>query len=300
MSFSVKNALVGLPAAVLLVGVAGCSGPDQQGQQLPKKDRAEWVMPLDDYIPDYWHLVDYAENLAVVPCMSEAGYDWKVPWQDPDGGNGPSMNASERKLFNPSLAQDWGYHQAPRDDPSLPAWRAFVRETSAISQEEHDTLYSCLDTVRKKKLPALPGSAQLPSSLEQAAYEAALQDKTVVKAAAKWHACMLPQGVADLPDSPEDMPSPSLRKQFSLDTVITDDSDLAGPKVSPEEIKLASADAECRESSGWAAKLYDSEWRRHLTAVKENADALAVIKQQIAKYKTEVLDVISANAPSAP
>ena len=295
------GSLIAVAIAVgALLGVTGCSGSKQQALELPQKNRAEWVMPLDDYIPQFWHMVDYAESLAVTSCMADAGYEWKVPWQDQNGGRRVTMNATQRKLFNPNLAHERGYHSAPNDDPSFSAWRAFVEQTSTISEAEHDTLYSCTDSVHKKVLPEWPGSAQLPSTLEEGAYEAALQDPGVLKAARIWRQCMLPQGVSDLPASPDTMPSPSLRKQFGLDATTNDDSDLNSPSVTPEEITLAVADASCRESSGWAAKLYNAEWDRDVATISENADALAGIRRQVVEYRKKVFAVIADHAPAAP
>ena len=209
------------------------------------------------------------------------------------------MNATLRKLFNVPLAEKWGYHQAPKDDPSFPAWREFMRKTDAMSEADNKVVFRCLDQVRKKQLPLLPGSSQLASALEQAAYDAALQDPAVLKAGKRWHECMRPQGVADLPPDPRGMPSPSVTKRFALD-VITEESILQGPKVSAEEIALATADAECQESSGYAQKLYDAEWKRHVTAIEENSDTLKSIKKQIADYHAKVLKVIAEHAPAAP
>lgn len=291
-------AVVGLG---VLVGATGCSGSNQHAPELPQKNRAEWVMPLDDYIPQFWHMADYAENLAITPCMNDAGYEWKVPWQDQNGGHRVSMNATMRKLFNLKQARDWGYHEGTRNDPSYPAWLEFLRATNALSQAGGDKIMSCTDAVRKTVLPDLPGSTQLASSLEQAAFEAGLQDPGVVKAAAAWRKCMLPQGVSDLPADPNNMPSPSLRKKFGLDQIVTDDSVwINGPTVTPEEIALAVADATCRESSGWAAKLYDAEWNRNVTTITENADTLAGIRRQIDEYRKKVFAVIAAHAPAAP
>ena len=132
-----------------------------------------------------------------------------------------------------------------------------MRKTDAMSEADNKVVFRCLDQVRKKQLPLLPGSSQLASALEQAAYDAALQDPAVLKAGKRWHECMRPQGVADLPPDPRGMPSPSVTKRFALD-VITEESILQGPKVSAEEIALATADAECQESSGYAQKLYDA------------------------------------------
>lgn len=256
-------------------------------------------MPLDDYIPDYWHLVDYAQDLAMKPCMTSAGYQWDVPWQDVDGGNGPSMNAAQRKLFNPELAKQWGYHEAPKDDPSAPAWRIFATQASSLTQAEHDKLYSCLDEVRKKELPDLPASIQLPNSLEQAAYEAALQASPTLKAAEKWEECMQPAGVSDLPGSPDQMPSQSLRTQFGLNDVNTDPTDFA-PKVSTAELRIAQADAQCREESGWAKAVYNAEWERQVATLSQNADSLSAIKRQITSYHKKVLKVVNAHAPVKP
>jgi hypothetical protein len=47
-----------------------------------------------------------------------------------------------------------------------------------------------------------------------------------------------------------------------------------GRDVPSSEVRVASADATCRDSSGYAAALYQSEWELQAQAVADNADQL--------------------------
>jgi len=286
------------PAAVALVATAavvtGCTATAAEPTNLPEKNIAEWVTPLDQYIPQNASNANYAEQLLVGKCIEKAGLSWAVPWRDIHADNGPSWNSVERRLFNSDLAAKYGYHNGPAVDESLPAWQAFVASKQSMSSAEEAAIGKCVPEARKT-LPLLsPTAAQKALDLIQVSYDAAFQDDDVVAAASKWRTCMEPQGIADLPDSPRKMPSDSLVSRFSLDL-----GDRVGTtSVDPKEVAIATADAACRDSSGFAKALYDAEWDRDVAALRDNADELARAEKEIKANETAVLDVISSNAPA--
>ena len=274
------------PNAADSPGLTGANG-------LPEKNIEKWVMPLDQYTVRDSKTSDYAENLLVEPCMESAGFSWNIPWQDIHATEGPSWNAAHFRLSSVDLAMSWGYHVAPATDTSRSAWIAFSQEKSSIGAAEASALTKCI-LVARKTLPALPGTAQLASGYAVSAWQGAQKDATVVAAAAKWHACMLPAGVSDLPDNPMDMPSPSIVKQFNITLSISPNP----PTVSKAEIALATRDQKCRLSSNYSKAFYDAVWDRQAKLVSQNADALQRVEVILKKHDAAVAEVIASHAPT--
>ena len=260
---------------------------------LPEQNIQQWVMPLDQYTQGSTRMFDYAQNLLVEPCMEKAGFTWSVPWQDPNGTDGPSWNEADVRITSLDLAKQWGYRLAPATDSSLASWITFSNEKANIGPSEEAALTTCV-VASRKTLPVLPGSAQLASGYALAAWEGAQKDAPVVAAASKWHTCMLSAGVSDLPMNPQDMPSPSLRKQFNITLSISP----VPPTVSNAEIAMATEDQNCRMSSNYSTALYKAEWDRQAKLVAQNADALQRVKATLAAQAAEISKVISSHAPS--
>ena len=274
------------PNATSAPSSAGTSG-------LPDKNIEQWVMPLDQYSIGDSKTSDYAENLLVQPCMEKAGFTWNVPWRDVSGTDGPSWNAVHIRLTNLNLAKEWGYHLAPTNDTSLRAWIAFVQEKSNIGASEETAVTKCIFAARKT-LPVLPGNAQLADGYALAAWEGAQKDSAVLATASKWHECMIPAGVSDLPDNPEDMPSLSVRQRFNIKLSVSPNP----PVVSKPEKVMAAKDESCRLSSQYSKVFYDAEWDRQAKLVQKNADALQRVKAMLTANRAAVTEVISSHAPS--
>jgi hypothetical protein len=281
-------------AAPVVSPTASAPGVSALGMiALPAKNLEQNVLPLDKYLLGDMKNSDYAENLLMQPCMGKAGFDWNVPWRDTHSNDGPSWNAAHVRLFNLTLAKQWGYHLAPSPDTSLAALRAFQDDLATISDAEFAAFKTCLSRARKE-LPILPGSAQRATVFAQAAYEGALKDEKVLKAAADWRKCMTPAGISDLPDVPSVMPSESIARKFDIKLQISS----TPPVVSQAEIKLATMDFECRDKAGYDQAFYDAQWNRQAKLLAENADELERVAAEISKHAAKVMAVIASNAPS--
>lgn len=251
-------------------------------------------MPLDDYVYSHTIQTDYAEDLLTRPCMTEKGYDWAVPWRNLEALQSESYNHIGLRLFNLGLASQFGYHSAPNTDPSAVARMEVVRQHATIPADEDAALTACLAEVRKT-LPVLPLDAQNAANYSNDALDEARTSDVVVKAAADWRACMEPEGIADLPANPDEMPTPGLSQQFGL----VGDGE-AESAITAEEIRIATADATCQESSGFKQALYDQEWSNQIAVMAANADDLARIRDLLSENKKRVLDIIAQNAPDEP
>lgn len=278
--------------------LSGCSVVSTSAAELdlPAKNVDQWVMPLDQYAPLESDITNanYAENLLVDTCMTEAGFEWDVPWKD-ISATSETRNAAGMRLFTVALAKKWGYHAAPSSDPNRAAQLQFAKDHSQISEPTHDALLVCLGGIRKEH-PILSGKTQAAFGLAGPIWEAASEDRAVLEAAAKWRACMLPAGLADLESDPKLMPSPSLLEKFGFGS--GDGEDPQTPKASPEELAIATMDAECRLSSGYTQAFYDAQWDRQVKVMAENQDDLVRAAAEIAKVRADALEVITANAPS--
>ena len=101
------------------------------------------------------------------------------------------------------------------------------------------------------------------------------------EAAAQWRTCMAPQGIADLPQEPW---ATEIRREMpeSLQTRLN--FQLTG-QPSADEIAVATADAQCRESSGWTSLLYEATWNQQAAF--------------IAAHKAEIDTVVANNDAEA-
>lgn len=279
------------------LALTGCSAATTHGKtttasDLPAKNINQWVLPLDSYVVGNTKNSDYAENLLVEPCMAKAGYSWNVPYRDTSATDGPSWNSTERRLFNPAIAAKWGFHLAPSPDTTLASLKAFITTANAVGPVESAAVTKCV-VASRKELPPLSGAAQLGSSYASQAYDGAVSDETVKAAASKWRTCMIPAGISDLPNTPEQFPSASVVSEFSIKL----DLSHTPPVVSPAEIKLAKFEAACEVDTGYQAALYKAEWGRQVSLLNKNADALQRSKAQLDKHNAQVLKVISTHAP---
>lgn len=281
-----------LATALVLTGCAAQSHP-LPTLPVPAKNLQNWTMPLDQYVSGQDDSITdaYAENLLIAPCLAKDGYDFPVPWRNLDALHGPSFNAAGARLFTVALASEYGYHVAPNPDPSAQRWQEIVNSSPQMSDQEYEAFSSCLATARKTVHP-LPESAEIATGYTNDAMTKAESDDQVKDKASAWKRCMRSTGVADLPDSPREMPPQSLVDRYGLA-----EDGAAGP-ASEEELRIATADATCQETSGYHKALYDAEWRFQLQVMADHADDLNRAYEVLKKHRKEVAAVIADHAPS--
>jgi hypothetical protein len=282
----------------LLVTVAGCSTStdDVTIADLPDKSIATWSMPTDPYVEDDNMNDGYALDLLVSACLAESGESYRVAWQPAGKDSDPTTNPAGRRIFTEPVAREYGYHRARIFD--LPGFEGakerFEAGTAGVDFEE---VAECRKS-QEKRFPLLASDiTPLGRQLGDQAYQAAAKDRRVLDAAMRWRDCMKPQGIADLPAGPEDMPTDSMDKKMG----IYDNSDSAERSYpSEEEVEAAVADATCRDTTGYDKTLYDAEWNRQLDLVKENADELTRVRGQLEEHYAFINETISKHAPAKP
>lgn len=278
--------------ALLIGSLAGCSGDADAstGLDLPDKDIDSWTLPLDPFLlsDEQMKKADYASAIKTTECTAQQGIDRPVPYVDFDAAYG--KKSAVRTWFDKKIAQKRGYHAASDlPNPELKPWEEYIRAPG--NQKTDKIEQACSKELgEENKLPRYSSRVMnFTSRLAGAAYSGASSDPDVTAAVSEWEKCMAPKGIADLPDNPLNMPSPSLVKKFNLQP----GKDVARAAPTAQEIDMATFDAECRESSGYHQEFYDELWTREVSLRKDNEAALAEIKDQIDKTDQKISDVIA-------
>ncbi|WP_166878038.1 hypothetical protein [Salinibacterium sp. ZJ450] len=293
----VRGAAVAALCTALLSGCA--SGPAIADLNLPAKDRANWVMPLDEYLfPSTDTIYSYALNLLVSECMQEAGFQWPImpeSLDDTDYKSPMSMRTLE-------AAQTWGYHTVPSAERTARIENFTRMNTLAQSQPGFDTVFTpCLEDVQAEH-PVFGGatrSSQPASSSYWQTVEDAATTGPVKAAADAWRDCLDEAGYGGAPDSPLDgMPTDEMRAQLGIPGYAPGVDGPPEPPLTQVEIALATADVRCRESSGWAQAQYDAQWDRQVEFIQANADRLSSDREKWLKDRQVLLELIATYAPA--
>lgn len=249
-------------------------------------------MPLDAYMVD--QQLDNAVDILVEPCMQEYGFAFRRPAVDVTK-TPETVTVSGRNLFNTEVAKKWGYSGAP--DPNGEALLAAQAQSMSWSQEEYDQYDECLRRARSE-FPAQTINNYV-AGLAVSSWNGAKRDPDVLEAAGRWVQCMRPLGFTDLPDSPNSdsggTPTASMAEAYG--EVADGVSNVQSPEQEAEEIRIATFDAECQESSGYAQALYDAEWERQAAIVRENESALTNLLEEKAAYEAKANAILHGAGP---
>ncbi|HBU42688.1 MAG TPA: hypothetical protein DEB57_07390 [Microbacterium sp.] len=262
-----------------------------------EQDQSRWALPLDSYLIADPHAVAYGEQLAVQPCLEEAGYAWPVPWQDLTEERFEWMNDAGRTLFNAELAARSGYHRPITTSPSIQAWDEFgVYVNSFNADDAFNAVFdTCLDAVRAENpMPNMDDQMYVYGLITESK-QIALSSPALSDAAKRWNSCLQEAGI-DAPATPEMMPTDQMKATFGLDG--SEAQRAAG--ATPDEIKLATQDAECAASSRYDEIFYKTQWDSQVVLIDNNAPKLSQIKADVDRYARGIQTFIDAYAPSGP
>lgn len=289
-------AVVAVVAGVVAYGIpanAAYALPD-----LPEKDVDAWTMPLDRYVPVGETSSSYALLLVAQQCMVAAGHDdFVVPWRDVAAGDRAgelSMNGSLRlRAFDLATAETRGYHALSVIDAGAAAWSEFSSQPwTAERSARFDT---CVQRARGT-VPSLDDYSNRTQSLvrlNNAAFEGARDDPTVTATWDDWRGCMQDARVGDVASDPSGMPTLEMADRFETLDSSTSPTD--------DEIEIATADARCRESSGYRDALYEAEWHRQLTVPHDDGELLSGIDTAaLAADNAEIRRVLAELTPPRP
>jgi hypothetical protein len=208
-------------------------------------------LPLDRYVLDAYDL-QTAGNIATSDCMQAMGIAWPVapPFE---GQEAPITSRAGRRLFDVALAQRYGY----RSGPLQPMPVGGVPNDRKLTATEEVAFHRCAN-VAPKLFGFDPDSINFAQGLTFAADEEVVRDPELGRRVQAWKQCMRPLGLADYPRDPRIvMPTPSQRKRWG--GYPADGEPTTVFVGSPDEIRQATFDAKCRESSGYAQFVYQAE-----------------------------------------
>lgn len=277
-----------------------------------ERDPGAWTMPLDGYVQPGGRKDSYALDLVIQPCLRDAGIDFPVPWATIPGLDAVSDQDETPERGNTSPALAWstpldaetartrGYHgpsTAGANEDGMRSWGEDPERNAAFSDASEKATTRCFrQGYRTLGTDDANGSVQSASivakRLTHLAATAAREDDTVVAAAAKWHACMAPARLSDLPASPSGMPTQSIRRDYGTDIDRT--------RVQDPEIAIAKRDVACQESSGYRSALYEAEWNRLLHVTASDAAVLRKAPADQIAVDRRLDEVIRRLAPAAP
>jgi len=289
-------AVVAVVAGVVAYGIpanAAYALPD-----LPEKDVDAWTMPLDRYVPVGETSSSYALLLVAQQCMVAAGHDdFVVPWRDVAAGDRAgelSMNGSLRlRAFDLATAETRGYHALSVIDAGAAAWSEF--SSQPWTDERSARFDTCVQRARGT-VPSLDDYSNRTQSLvrlNNAAFEGARDDPTVTATWDDWRGCMQDARVGDVASDPSGMPTLEMADRFETLDSSTSPTD--------DEIEIATADARCRESSGYRDALYEAEWQRQLTVPHDDGELLSGIDTAaLAADNAEIRRVLAELTPPQP
>ncbi|MBP1240372.1 hypothetical protein ABID92_002070 [Frigoribacterium sp. PvP120] len=300
----VAKRVTAVAVALVVAGVVVAGLPSTRSWRLPTtatQDRSSWVMPLDQYIGVGDIRVGYAQELMIEKCRTDEGGDGsRVPWRDVDA----ATTAAERqptRAFDLDQAEARGYHVPPTDDPGEAAWREFVlRPVSAAESAARDRCVDKLYSEHPELLSGYLGTGtgtvgDIATRLSDAAFRDARDDDAVLDTVPAWLECLQPVAAAgwELPPTPAGMPTDAMAGAFAS-------SDPTTP-VTEAELDVATADAACRESSGYLDALYDAEWEHQLTVPHDYGERLSQVDTgAVAAAKRTVAYALARLTPPAP
>lgn len=290
-SGDVERHFVAIATCLVVAAVAGCSSGDASGDVdvLVEQDVASWSLPSDAYVPTDVRLEAYAIDLKARDCVEALGVTYRVPRFDPNGPLPATSNSAMRRLFNESVASEFGYREAldPRVD-----WDGRVLADADQSLLGNDGVYEAWLTCQDSAVEELGGDPD--QTLRQYGFpvDAADNDPAVVEAVERWRDCMAPLGIADLPpDATPDMgvAMTHLFTEWGLD------GDVPPWEVgvpSEAEISVATHDAQCRTSSGWTDARYQAEWNAELDYLTSNYQDLEAQRLKNEEQEEAFLTVV--------
>lgn len=226
------------------------------------------------------------ESTLTKKCMDKAGYPQYVRSTDASAPF-PETSPSVSQVFNVAVAQKYGYRDAP--DPTFIALEVTRNDEGYESQPAafHEAWRLCMSEASDLTRGALgiqlnPEEEEGEKTPRQELFAEAnkmhvdTSESELQTAAGKWRECMSPLGIVDLPSEPdmfgayERIPE-SLREKWGW---------TAYGEPSAEEIRFAVHDAQCRESSGWAALYYDAEWEVANSIMQGHDDLVRSIQEE--------------------
>ncbi|MEV3853706.1 hypothetical protein AB0J38_05185 [Streptomyces sp. NPDC050095] len=221
---------------------------------------ATWHLPIEAYMPTtaQTRLVSGVRDDLMDTCMKAAGYDQWTPAPDLPPIGGKTVTDWRYGIHDAALAAQNGYHPDPAEQQAYDAamTEGAVDETGADEAQVRECAQQADGSVPTAQ------TADLVQQIDGDAYQAAMQEPTVVSAFSGWSTCMKEKGYA-----------------YAKPMDANDDEQFNDPyTISDAEIATATADVACRDKYDVEKTWFDAEVVLQEAAIKENQAALDAIR----------------------
>lgn len=299
MKNNVRLLIAMLAMAGMSVSLSACAGESDAGLavDLPAKNLGTWAMPLDAYskTESQTQAESYADRVDAFRCMTDAGFEYPISWEPTTIPPSRTSTAYGSKLFSLAIAKEFGYHSEPSDYELSQTLRKNEERANQLVQDPawESQFDKCVAKFRTGPL-ARAQDPQNYNGLWIDVSQSVRKSDEMRGLASKWRECMGKVGIPDLPDTPDDMPTESMKREFVAESAVVDSG------ASQRELDVAVADATCQKSTGYVRTLYDRMWDGQVKVLREHLDELEAGKRLIEKNAKRAAKVIDLYAPPAP
>jgi hypothetical protein len=285
---AILSAWVGLVIAGCAVDrpVGGsAAGEPVVGPLLEVTDLRTFTLPLDSFRMTAAGLrdTDRAQRALIQRCLRRFGFGYQLP-----APSGQSVVVGDERRYgmaDEEAAKARGYHVPDKQDNQ--SYQDPPPDVSAVIQGSGQRSHhgvpvpagGCTGEARRR---LAEGTAEgqdehLPDKLSLANFARTRADSRVRDANGKWSACMRQAGY-DYPDPMKAIGDPAFQT----------------PAASQREIGVAVADVRCKKATNFINVIASVETAYQQRAVQANADALAVIKRNLAIRERNAAAILAA------
>ncbi|MGW7412027.1 hypothetical protein [Streptomyces sp. NPDC054863] len=264
----------------MLTGDDGASGTSVSGAGFDERDPATWKLPVESYMlsaTDQEQL-SKAQAMLTEDCMERFGFRWK-PAPDLPAMGPKTLTDWRYGIHDGDLAKERGYRPAADEQAAYnKAMEAGAVDETPGDSIESKVLSGQVNKAGGKDVPAggCTGEAArqvqgdgshmstLPQDIANEAFLRSKKEPAVIKAFARWSACMKESGYA---------------YKEPLDA--SDDPQFSSNEVTRQEIATATADIGCRERTKVATIWFEAESALQSKEIEKKAESLDKTKKDM-------------------
>lgn len=245
-------------------------------------DASVGLTPVYALVPEYSLPEDgYARDLLARECLAGV-VDYRVT--PPSHADRFTDARTGQPIFDVQVATESGYPFLRRDP--LAAEGQVISPDVEITDAIDEKMHACGEQA-DERLGQPP--VRLLSEIAYAGWQRVETDGRVADAVERWHACMAPVGVVDLPEDIGDMPSPSVLGGAAANRFVPD----TDVPLTEREREVAVADATCREEVQYPQTVHRVRAEAELEMIGRNLDAFDAVRSEYEDYQAGVEKVIA-------
>ncbi|OKK10381.1 hypothetical protein AMK33_14290 [Streptomyces sp. CB02400] len=298
-----RRGLGALLAATAVVPVAGCSAVTADSNPsvatpeptvpFDAADPATWVLPIEGYLPSDSERkqISQARKILVGDCMKRFGFSWKPAPELPRLG--PKTLVDWRYgIHDMALAEQRGYKPAAAEQEAYDkAVKVGATDITTGSDAETWALQGGAPKVGDEPVPEggcvgeadrkIADGSITAEAAQQVSNEAFIQSQQhpdVVEAFKAWSACMKKSGF-----------------DYARPLDASDDPRFGTREVTPLEIRTATADIACRESTRVARIWFDTEVAIQKETIESRPEQLNEERESLDAAVKKAADVVAGS-----